>query len=226
MCRFARAICLAVCLCNEVATERLVAANCNITLIDIPALGMLSISIQGQGCQASKWQSNSKCNWFDECKLCCWWWHKYYASFEWGMAFWTTSVAIFIFYNPDFSCFIIHTSSFIHVRQCHYNQVFVSGHQQRVLQRLTPRVCGSGKPVGEVRRSEAPCHCSSFPMAPPPEDAVLTRDEQGADDGAGQRHLKWQSKQNATTYAAWSASPLFALRCVFLLLRATGSDAA
>jgi hypothetical protein len=52
-------ICLVVCLCNpqhyvtmmieiasafffylEVATERLVAATCNITLIDIPALGM------------------------------------------------------------------------------------------------------------------------------------------------------------------------------------------
>jgi hypothetical protein len=58
-CRFTQVICLVVCLCNpqyyvtmmieiasafffylEVATERLVAATCNITLIDIPALGM------------------------------------------------------------------------------------------------------------------------------------------------------------------------------------------
>ena len=62
-------------------------------------------------------------------------------------------------------------------------------------------------------------------MASPPEADVPTQDEQGADDGVGQRRLKWQSKQNtATTYVAWSASPLFALRCVFLLLRATGSD--
>jgi len=64
-------------------------------------------------------------------------------------------------------------------------------------------------------------------MAPPPEDDVPTRDEQGADDGAEQRRLKQQSKQNtATMYAAWSAPPLFALQCVFLPLRSTGSDAA